>query len=203
MNDQSNLDLFIFDYQNASSADAVGAELDIRKNMSFISPAKWAENLTLAGNFTYIYSKVDASFIGTINIPGTKTNRPLQGQSPYLVNVSALYNDPNSGWAFSALYNRIGHRIAIVGNGSIPTTWENGRDIVDLQISKQVLKKKGEVKLTVGDLLNSPTTYYWNTDTKDSYQAGASKVGNGNDQIFQQFKQGTTLTLGFNYRFGK
>ena len=203
MNDQSNLDLFIFDYQNASSADAVGAELDIRKNMSFISPAKWAENLTLAGNFTYIYSKVDASFIGTINIPGTKTNRPLQGQSPYLVNVSALYNDPNSGWAFSALYNRIGHRIAIVGNGSIPTTWENGRDIVDLQISKQVLKKKGEVKLTVGDLLNSPTTYYWNTDTKDSYQAGASKVGNGNDQIFHQFKQGTTLSLGFNYRFGK
>ena len=50
--------------------------------------------------------------------------------------------------------NRIGHRIAIVGNASIPTTWENGRDIIDLQISKTVLKNKGEFKLTVGDLLN-------------------------------------------------
>src|SRR5690606_23544950 len=110
---------------------------------------------------------------------------------------------PKAGLAFSAMYNRIGHRIYAVGNAGIPTTWENGRDIIDLQISKQVLKNRGEVKLTVGDLLNQPTTFYWNTDTKDAYKAGDSKLGNGNDRIFQQYKLGTTFTLGFNYRLSK
>lgn len=203
MNAQSNLDLLIFDYQNATSAYAAGFELDVRKKMSFISDARWLENLIVGGNFSYIYSRVDAAnIIGTTNTIGTKTDRPLQGQSPYLINASVLYNMPKTGLAFSAMYNRIGHRIAIVGNGTIPTTWENGRDVIDLQISKTVLKNKGEVKLTVGDLLNQHTTFYWNTDNKDAYTAGSSKVGKGNDQVFQQYKLGTTLTLGFNYRFG-
>lgn len=203
MDDQSNLDLLIFSYQNAKSAYAAGVEIDVRKKMSFISDARWLENLIVGGNFSYIYSRVDANnIIGTTSTVGTKADRPLQGQSPYLINGSILYNMPKTGLAFSAMYNRIGQRIAIVGNASIPTTWENGRDVIDLQISKTVLKNKGEVKLTVGDLLNQNTTYYWNTDNKDAYTAGSSKVGKGNDQVFQQFKLGTTLTLGFNYRFG-
>lgn len=203
MDDQSNLDLLIFTYKNAKSAYAAGVEVDVRKKMSFISDARWLENLIVGGNFSYIYSRVDASnIIGKTNTIGTKTDRPLQGQSPYLINASVLYNMPKTGLAFSAMYNRIGQRIAIVGNASIPTTWENGRDVIDLQISKTVLKNKGEVKLTVGDLLNQHTTFYWNTDAKDAYKAGDSKVGNGNDQVFQQYKLGTTLTLGFNYRFG-
>lgn len=204
MDDQSNLDLLIFGYQNAKSAYAAGLEIDFRKKMSFISDAKWLENLIVGGNFSYIYSRVDASnIIGTTNTIGTKTDRPLQGQSPYLINGSILYNMPKTGFAFSAMYNRIGHRIAIVGNATIPTTWENGRDVIDLQISKAVLKNKGEVKLTVGDLLNQATTFYWNTDTKDAYMKGSSKAGKGNDQVFQQYRLGTTLTLGFNYKFGK
>jgi TonB-dependent receptor len=204
LDDQSNLDLLIFTYQNAKSAYVAGLEFEVRKNLSFIGDAEWLKNLVLGGNVSYIYSRVDAAnIIGSSNTIGTKAERPLQGQSPYLINLSALYNAPKAGLAFSAMYNRIGHRIYAVGNAGIPTTWENGRDIIDLQISKQVLKNRGEVKLTVGDLLNQPTTFYWNTDTKDAYKAGDSKLGNGNDRIFQQYKLGTTFTLGFNYRLSK
>jgi TonB-dependent receptor len=198
MDPQTNLDLFIFGYQNAKSATSVGAEIDVRKNLSFIGAANWLENITLGGNFTYVYSKVDAT-----GLSGGGADRPLQGQSPYLVNLSVLYSDSKSGLGVSALYNRIGQRIAIVGNNTTPNTWENGRDVIDLQLSKSLLKNRAEVKLTVADILNQPTTFYWNTDGKNTYTGGSSKVGDGNDQIFQQFRMGTTFTLGFNYRLGK
>lgn len=198
MNEQSNLDLFVFGYQNAKSANAVGIELEARKNLSFLGSKKWLDNLTLGGNVSYIYSKV-SNLVGKSNIIGTKTERPLQGQSPYIVNLSLLYNDVNKGWAVSAMYNRIGHRIVIVGSSSIPTTWENGRNVVDLQVSKAVINKRGELKLTVGDLLNQVTTFYWNTNDADSYQKGDSKKGTGNDQVFQQSRLGTSVTLGFTY----
>jgi hypothetical protein len=65
------------------------------------------------------------------------------------------------------------------------------------------MKGKGEIKLTVSDLLNSPTTLYWNTDTKDAYKKGDSRVGIGNDQIFQQYKTGTGINVGFRYTIGQ
>ena len=192
MDAQSNLDLFVFGYRNAKTANAFGAEVDVRKNLSFMGGQKWLENLILGANLTYVYSKVDVSSITGV----AAAERPLQGQSPYLVNLSALYTDTKTGLSFSALYNRVGHRINIVGNTTIPSTWENGRDVIDLQISKSLFKERAELKFTVGDLLNQPTTLYWNADGKDAY----SKSG---DVIFQQFKLGTTYTLGFTYRFVK
>lgn len=204
MDDQSNLDLLIFSYANAKSANSVGAELEVRKNLSFMGEQKWLENFTVGGNVSYIYSKVDASnIIGKSNNIGTKADRPLQGQSPYLINLSALYNDAKTGLALSAMYNRIGRRIYIVGNGSIPTTWENGRDVIDLQLSKAVLKNRGELKFTVGDLLNQKTVFYWNTDNNDGYKKGTDKAATQQDGIFRQYRLGTTYTVGFTYRFGK
>jgi outer membrane receptor protein involved in Fe transport len=110
-----------------------------------------------------------------------------------LINFSLLYNDPRSGLGFSALYNRIGERINVVGNRTIPTTWEKGRNVIDIQVSKSVLKKRGELKLTVTDLLNQPYIFYWNYDGKDSYNES-------NDRVFRQYQYGTTFTLGFTYR---
>lgn len=208
MDDQSNLDFLIFGYQNASSAYAAGLELEIRKNLSFIGSQKWLENLVAGANLTYIYSRVNTSnIIGSqITTVGTKADRPLQGQSPYLINLSLMYNSPKSGFAASVLYNRIGERIYIVGNASIPTTWEKGRNVIDLQLSKSVLKNKGQLKLTVSDLLNQPYILYWNNNNKDSYQAGDGNVGLGDgssDRIFQKYTLGTNISLGFTYSLGK
>ena len=187
MNDQSNLDLLIFGYQNAPSAVAFGGEIDIRKSLSFVADAKWLENLIVGGNFTYVQSRVDVRSFGLVN------DRPLQGQSPYLINFSLLYNDAKTGFGVSALYNRAGDRIFIVGTSTIPTTWENGRDVIDFQVSKSLLKKKAELKFTISDLLNQPYTFYWDYD---------GKVGNNTatDKPFQTYKLGTTFTLGFTCR---
>jgi len=188
MDGQSNYDLLIFGYKNAPSATAYGAELEIRKNLSFISPVSWLERLVLGANLTYIHSQVDMSSFGV------DKDRPLQGQSPYLANFSVLYNDVKHGLGFSALYNRIGERIAIVGKSDIPTIWEKARNVIDLQVSKSVLNKRGEVKLTVSDLLNQNYLFYWNFDDKNTYSES-------NDRVFQKYRLGTNVSVGFSYNF--
>jgi hypothetical protein len=199
MNAQTNLDQLRFGYSNALSAQAIGAELDIRKNLSFINDAEWLENLIVGANITYVKSVVDVSNLntGTGAGGGVLSDRPLQGQSPYLLNFSLLYTEPKTGISASALYNRIGDRIFIVGSGQIRGAWEKGRDVIDLQISKKVLKNKGEVKFTVSDLLNQSTVFYQDFDGEFGYSEA-----NG-DRVFQSYKWGTTLNVGFSYRLGK
>ena len=190
LNGASNADLTLVTYTNAKSARSLGIELDVRKSLSFITAQNWAKNTTLGANFTYVNSKVNLSNFSNL------ADRPLQGQSPYLVNVSLLHTAPKLGMSFSVLYNRVGERIAIVGSRDIPNTWERARDVLDISISKTVLKTKGEFKLTVSDLFNQPNVLYWNTaGSKDSYQAGT-------DRVFQKYQLGTTISLGFGYRFG-
>jgi outer membrane receptor protein involved in Fe transport len=72
----------------------------------------------LFANLTYIYSEVTlGSTSGTGGV--TTSNRPLQGQSPYLVNLGLQYNSKNTIWSGSMLYNRIGQRLALVGIGEL------------------------------------------------------------------------------------
>ncbi|HRO41669.1 MAG TPA: TonB-dependent receptor [Flavipsychrobacter sp.] len=190
MDDQSNLDLMIFGIRNAPSARAFGAELEVRKNLSFVSES--LENFIVGANLTYVNSRVNVDSAGF----GVTKARPLQGQSPYLINFSVLYNEPKTGLGISALYNRIGDRIYIVGSRDIPTTWERGRDVIDFQISKPLLKKRAEIKLTISDLLNQNYMFYWAYDNNNRYDVSA-------DRVFQRYNLGTTFTLGFTYKFGK
>ncbi|HYD22622.1 MAG TPA: outer membrane beta-barrel protein, partial [Flavipsychrobacter sp.] len=197
MNSQTNNDAFKFTYGNAKSAQAFGAELDLRKNLSFISDkTEWLENVIAGANVTYVNSRVDVRNLYLAAAADTIGDRPLQGQSPFLLNFSMLYTAPKAGLSVSALYNRIGDRIFVVGTDQFKSTWEKGRDVIDLQISKRVLKNKGEVKLTVSDLLNQSTVFYWDYDKKFGY----NETG---DRVFQSYKFGTTFNVGFTYNFGK
>ena len=67
-----------FIYDNPKSAVSTGVELEVRKNIT--------TDFMVVANASYIYSRVDAS-----NLIGQVENRPLQGQSPYLVNAGLYY----------------------------------------------------------------------------------------------------------------
>lgn len=177
-----------FNFNNVKSAYSYGLELDFRKKLDFLGSASWLENFTAASNLTLIKSEVN------LGNQSTAAVRPLQGQSPYLINGSLQYNSPKSGVGLNILYNRIGNRIARVGNENIPDFYEIGRDLIDLQVSKKVLKNKGELRLNVGDVLNQSQILYQNFD-------GNRKYNQGSDIDFFNFKTGTNFTLGFTYDF--
>ncbi|WP_162618734.1 TonB-dependent receptor [Pedobacter yulinensis] len=174
-------------FQNMSKAYSYGAELELRKRLSFISESNLFKDLTMFANLSYIKSEVEQ---GSANLQ----SRPLQGQSPYLLNGGVQYSNDKSGWSLTALYNRVGQRIAFVGNNLIPNIWENARDVVDFQISKKLISNKAELKLNVGDLLNQRSIFYLNMDDKNVYSGAV-------DKPYTSARFGTNVSLSFTYNF--
>ena len=179
----------IYSYENAQSADNYGIELDIRKDLSFIGLA----NFSLSLNGAIIHSRV--------NFPsGSRNeNRPMQGQSPYLVNAGLFYKNDKHQLNFSLLYNRIGKRIIGVGrsegstgsddNARVPDSYEMPRDVLDFTISKK-FGKHVELKANVRDILAQNVSYKQFADVV--LQDGTSKEV---EQVTKQYKPGRNIGL--------
>ena len=176
-----------FQWRNVPSAVDLGAELEFRLRLNRISPA--LRDVTFFGNLSYIYSDVDIS-----TLPGAK-ERPLFGQSPYLVNGGLNYDNRRLGFGATALVNRIGRRIWVVGQDQYLHTWEAPRTVLDVQLTKRI-GNFGELKLTVGDLLNQESVFYQDQDDNGRYN-------DDKDTKIVGQKFGTNVTLGFSYNFGK
>jgi hypothetical protein len=183
----SVLDRRNYGYSNADEAYTLGAEFEVRKNLDFLGEG--FTNFSTFANLTYIYSKVTLQ-------GSSPSTRPLQGQSPYLINLGLQYNSKQGGWNGSLLYNRVGQRLALVGinNLGFPDVYERPRDQVDFQLSKKILKNKAEFKLTWADLLNPAYYFYENVDSKKAFSSGS-------DRLFNSFKPGSTISIGFTYDF--
>jgi hypothetical protein len=183
----SNADARRYFYSNALNARSVGFEIEVRKGLDFIAPK--LKNFSLFGNYTYIRSQVTFNDLSAGN-KEVKADRPLQGQSPYLLNLGLQYTSPV--FNASLLYNRVGERLSLVGNSEFPNVFERPRNLVDLQLSTKVLDKKGELKLNVSDLLNNAFYHYENVNDATSYQ-------DGTDRLFYSYRPGTTITVSFSY----
>lgn len=189
---------------NYNSAYAAGVEVELRKNLAFIAPNNFFKNLTFYSNVSVIKSEVQLSGTETKYINTTRTVRPLSGQSNYVINASLSYSAFDSKLNMNILYNRIGKRIFLVGgNGQFGDVYENPRNILDFQASFAV-SKKSEFRLNIKDIFNAPTLYYydqndnkkWDNPTFDKIVSNPS-----NDFILQKYKQGTTFSLTYTYKF--
>jgi hypothetical protein len=183
----SNADARRYFYSNALSARTVGFEVEVRKGLDFIAPK--LKNFSVFGNYTYIRSEVTFNDLSAGN-KEVKADRPLQGQSPYLLNLGLQYTSPV--FNASLLYNRVGERLSLVGNSEFPNVFERPRNLLDLQLSTKVLDKKGELKLNVSDMLNNAFYHYENINDATSYQEGT-------DRLFYSYRPGTTVTVSFTY----
>lgn len=185
-----------YSYQNADKASTYGVELEVRKGLDFIGQS--FENFSVFSNLTYISSKVELKTL-TSGGQNVSVDRPLQGQSPYLINLGLQYANKNADLSGTLLYNRVGQRIILVGdvaNFGLYDIYERPRDQVDFQLSKKILKKRGEIKLNISDILNQKYYFYDNIDSKKSFK-------NGTDRLFYSYKPGATYTIGFSYDFIK
>lgn len=115
-------------FQNADSATNFGVELEARKSMGFAHAA--LRDFYLSGNVALIRSRVqiDAAS-GTVQ---TSKERALQGQSPYVVNAQAGYDDAETQTSVSLLYNVFGARIMEVGALGAPDIYEQPFHQLDL-----------------------------------------------------------------------
>jgi hypothetical protein len=185
----SNADTRRYFYQNALSAKTLGFEIELRKGLEFISPA--LKPLSLFGNYTYLRSEVVFNDLSA-DSKTIKADRPLQGQSPYLINAGLQYT--SDMFNASVLYNRVGQRLTLVGNEEFPNVYERPRNQVDIQLSKKVLDGQGEIRINFQDILNNAFYFYENVNENTGFQEGV-------DRLFNSYKQGSTITVGFTYDF--
>ncbi|GAA4167427.1 TonB-dependent receptor [Sphingobacterium ginsenosidimutans] len=184
---------------NAPKAYIAGAEVEIRHDLSiFNDDSEFLKKLVFSANASVIKSEVD--FKGSQ--PLLENKRPLYGQSPYLVNLGMQYSGAN-GWESSIYFNRIGRRIDIVGFGNYVnsafideyhTIYEAPRSLLDFQLSKKLIANKAELKLNLGNILDSKSIFYQDVDKNGKYNV------NG-DQLINSIKYGRNISLSFGYKF--
>lgn len=185
----------IYSYKNAEKADNFGLELDIRKELSFIGLPDFGWSF----NGALIKSKVKFD-------KGSKEeNRPMQGQSPYLINTGFFYKNDRQQLSVALLYNRIGKRIIGVGRSEgststeetarIPDSYEMPRNTVDLSVSKKI-GKHWDLKLQVRDLLAERAEFKQFADI--TYANGATREV---EEITRSFRPGRNIGLSVEYKF--
>lgn len=181
-----------FTYSNADKAFLAGIEFEVRKNLGFITNK--LEDLTFVSNFSYVFSQVNLESV--VNNNSDELIRPMQGQSPYIINLGLSYVHPKVGTGVSLLYNQTGHRLYASGEVGNPAWYEHWRPLLDLQISQRFWKNRGIVRFTISDLIAKPTLWYQNhiVGKERQYQSAKDKV-----VISQTNYRNFSLQIGFNF----
>ena len=150
---------------NAQGATNQGVELDAYKQLGFVNrwvkDRRWAEVLRLDRldwDNWYVganYSWIDSNIQLDPEQSGFNTNleRPLEGQSPYVVNLQLGYQHPEGRREATLLYNVFGERIVQVGVDGQPDTYEQPFHQLDFNF-KQKLGEDWGVRLRLRNLLD-------------------------------------------------
>lgn len=185
----------IYTYQNVIGATNYGVEAEVRFKLNLLDSlfnTKQFDHFTLFANYTYIKSEVDLSNVATA-VTEEEKHRPMQGQSPYILNAGIQYLNNKLGLGVSLLYNKIGRRIFLVGSNGYRNIYEAPRDLFDIQISQKIFKN-GELKFNINDIFNQMSVFYQD-------QNGSKKFEKDKDTQITGIKYGTNYSLSVSYKF--
>ena len=212
-------------FSNSKEASFYGIEMEVRKNMDFFS-SPFLRRFSAILNGSYIKTEVFTPGTGYGNNADLGNSnhgdrrRPLQGQSPWLVNAILNYDDIRLGSRISLSYNYQGDRISVVGNNDIagdgipvpggtdnepgfPDIMEKGRGVLDLSLLQRV-NKWLQIKFSVQDLLNQPVLFYEDRNRNYKYNPEVEGITNDpkkGDNIFMRYKPFSYYTISFNFSF--
>jgi len=164
--------------------------MELKKSLETLIGLK---NFTLQVNASYIFSKVE--FADRTN----EQNRPLQGQSPYVVNAALFYQNDKVGFSSSLMYNVMGKRILAVaqlnqGKVVIPDIYEMPRHVVDFTLNKKIGNQM-ELRFGIKDLLAQ------NYQTRQTYEYEKDGDVKEATLINQSYNLGRTFSLALNWKF--
>lgn len=185
-----------YNYENALSAHSIGAEVEIRKSLDFVG----MRGFSLLFNASLIKSTVRFDESGIIKTE----DRPMQGQSPYIINAGLYYQNEKWGLMSSLLYNRLGKRIIGIGKSNstthdvsvnIPDTYEMPRNSLDFTVSKK-FGKLIELKAGIKDILAEKIVYKQFPQFYD-----ASGRLQEREQLTKSYRPGRSVSVGITFSF--
>jgi TonB-dependent receptor len=162
-------------FDNADSATNEGIELDFRKEL-YLGQSQ-VHSVFFQGNYAWIDSEVDLGATSE-----SVSERPLQGQSDYIINLQIGYDHLESGQKATLIYNEFGERIALVDKGSRPPVYEQPFTSVKVNYEKE-LNLNMTVSASIDNLLDEEVEF------------------TQFDKVFRKYKPGRTFEVGFSYQF--
>ena len=154
-------------YTNAESAENYGIELEMRKNLGFITPAfapfSMFSNLTVMESKIHLFKDTEAS--------ATNLDRRMVGQAPYVINTGVSFDSRGGSTSATLLFNRVGDRIQAAGDSPLPDVIEKARNGLDLSL-RVGLVGAVTARLDAKNLLDSPYETIQGTAVRELYKAG-------------------------------
>lgn len=182
-----------FEPRNLGDATVYGAELEFRKNLTFI---QGLEDFSVNVNASIIESQQE---YGEEEKEAREDNlregetlddfRQLQGQSPYLINAGISYSGMENGFQAGLFYNVQGKTLEIVGAGNIP-------DVFTLPFHNLVLN----FSKSFGKENNSSITFKFENILNDDVESVFQSFG-AQDQIYAKRSPGQPISIGYSYKF--
>lgn len=186
-----------FTFQNALGAKNYGAEIEIRKSLESFGKKdnllKYFKNFMFVVNASVIKSEIK---IDISKYFASEAVRPMQGQSPYIVNLGMYYQDNDHGLMMSLLYNVIGKRIVVVGLDN-PDVYEMPRNVVDFMITKNI-GEHVQLKGGIQDIFNQKVVEKQFLEYKNLEGTIVKR-----DQSTLEYNLGSIITFGINVNFNK
>jgi hypothetical protein len=185
-----NADFPSVKYENVDEGRVWGMEIEFRKDLDQLSsPFKGFK----AGiNMTLVESKVDLPTSkkqvlidrDPNQVEFKKYTRPLQGQSPFLLNLDLSYDNNRIGSFVNLHYNLFGERLAEVGQGSTPDVYEKSRGNLTFMYNQRILSSLKFV-LNISNILDESIRFV--------------HTFRENDYVRREYKIGRRFKLGFSY----
>lgn len=186
-----------YTFQNALGASNYGIELELRKSLESLGKKdnflRYLKNFMLVANASYIKSEIK---LDTTKFFSSEAKRPMQGQSPYIINLGIYYQDNAHGLMVSLLYNVIGKRIIVVGLDN-PDVYEMPRNVLDLTITKDIGKNL-QIKAGIQDILNQKVVERQYVKYKNPEGATVNR-----EQSTLEYNPGSLYSLGVVVNFNK
>jgi hypothetical protein len=148
---------------NAEKGKNFGWEFEVRKNLGFLS--EYLISSSVVANYTRIISSIPfrENRGNSVLEQIVEGERQMQGQSPYMYNISLSFVEPTFGTSVSVLYNEYGSRIDAIGDvrAGDGDVYEQKRGTVDLSVTQPLgmLMHGLEWKIAAKNLNNQPVIF--------------------------------------------
>ena len=182
-----------FQPRNVGDGRVLGLEVELRKNLGFLSPE--LEELNFTSNVTVIDSKIDMSQ-SEINSREADARvgqtidptRDMAGQAPYIINAGVSYEGFDNFLNAGIYYNVQGRTLQFVGIADRPDVYAVPFHSVNMSVSKGFGEEGNfNVSFKISNLLN---------DKRESeYRSFGAQ-----DQLFQSLAPGRTFSLSLGYK---
>lgn len=157
---------FVF-FTNAQSADNLGVEAELRKNLGTLG--RRFEALSIFSNVTVMRSQIH--LFDSTQAAATNLTRAMVGQAPYVFNTGLTYAAASSASTATLLFNRVGARITAAGSSPLPDVIEQPRNALDFSM-RQTLTPAVQVRFDLRNLLDAPYEVLQGSVTRELYRYG-------------------------------